>query len=38
MLANTDIHTWNRSRKYTIIPIEHDSWANSFVCRHMKEN
>jgi len=38
MQANIDNHTWNRSKKYTMIPIGHDSWAKYLVCRHTKEN
>jgi len=38
MQANINIHTWNRSRKYKIIPTGHDNWAKSLVCRHKKEN
>jgi len=38
MQVSIYIHTWNCSKKYTIIPIEHDNWAKYLVCRHTKEN
>jgi hypothetical protein len=38
MQANIDIHTWQRSKKYTVIPIGHDNWASSLVCKQKKGN